>query len=566
MKRSVRLLVVVVLILFEASAAWGFEGLGPQSVRGNTPASAHLDPGSRSRQAPSLTSLSHDGLSRVFMHGEIDAATYALERVRSLFSLRAVRAEYGHVARPDPRSTTMLFRDLSRNVRYLSGSDQEEAERYLARPDDGGADPNGLGYSVAGRSACSINFCVHWVETTSDAPPLTDADGTGLPDWVETITTILEEVRSTEVSTLGYRAPKSDATSVNHGADGRIDVYLVDIGPTYGITISDDPQSADPNYPYWDSSVYLVLDNDFSASQFPGANGIPALEVTAAHEFFHAVQAAYDWYEDNWFLESTATWMEEVVYDNINDNRQYLGSSPLRQPFVPMDFGNPARSNLYGDWIFWEFLTGYFGRNRPDLSVVQRVWQLADGSAGGPDYYSTAAIDQMAAERDSSFRFAFADFAAANALPKVYYEEGGSYPAPRFKNFALTANKPRLGPAAVRLDHLTSAYVDFKPGTGISRTAKLLVAVDLPSSSQGSEATVLVHMKAGAVRFIVMKLNGRGNGDVRVPFGRGRVSQAILVLTNASARFNCWQQTWFSCQGRPRDDRGAYAFVAEVLD
>jgi hypothetical protein len=355
----------------------------------------------------------------------------------------------------------MLFRDLARNVRYLTGSDRDEAERNLARPDDGGADPNGLGYSVASKSACSINFCVHWVETTSDAPPLTDADATGLPDWVETTTAILEDVRSTEVSTLGYRAPKPDATSVNHGPDGRIDVYLVDIGPTYGITISDDPQSADPNYPYWDSSVYLVLDNDFSATQFPGAYGFPALEVTVAHEFFHAVQAAYDWYEDGRLMESTATWMEEEVDDNINDNRQYLGSSPLRQPFVPMDLGNPARSNLYGDWIFWEFLTGYFGGNQPDLSVVQRVWQLADGSAGGPDYYSTAAIDQMAAERDSSFRFAFADFAAANALPKVYYEEGGSYPAPRFKSFALTANKPRLGPAGVRLDHLTSAYVSL---------------------------------------------------------------------------------------------------------
>jgi hypothetical protein len=86
MKRSARLLIVVVLVLFQASAASGSEGLVPQSVRGRTPASAHLDSGSRSRQAPSLTSLSHDGLSRMFVQGEIDAATCALERVRSLFS------------------------------------------------------------------------------------------------------------------------------------------------------------------------------------------------------------------------------------------------------------------------------------------------------------------------------------------------------------------------------------------------------------------------------------------------------------------------------------------------
>jgi hypothetical protein len=37
------------------------------------------------------------------------------------------------------------------------------------------------------------------------------------------------------------------------------------------------------------------------------------LKVTAAHEFFHAVQFAYDIGEDGWLMESTATWMEEHV-------------------------------------------------------------------------------------------------------------------------------------------------------------------------------------------------------------------------------------------------------------
>ena len=51
---------------------------------------------------------------------------------------------------------------------------------------------------------------------------------------------------------------------------------------------------------------------------------INALRVTAAHEFFHAIQFAYDVKEDLWFMEGSATWVEDEVYDSINDNYQFL--------------------------------------------------------------------------------------------------------------------------------------------------------------------------------------------------------------------------------------------------
>ena len=49
-----------------------------------------------------------------------------------------------------------------------------------------------------------------------------------------------------------------------------------------------------------------------------------ALQVTAAHEYFHLVQFGYDINEDGWIMESTATWAEDEVFDSINDNAQYL--------------------------------------------------------------------------------------------------------------------------------------------------------------------------------------------------------------------------------------------------
>jgi hypothetical protein len=83
-------------------------------------------------------------------------------------------------------------------------------------------------------------------------------------------------------------------------------VYLADVGANglYGYCTTDDPSAFDPNYPYFDVSAFCVVDNDMSPSQFQGgANRVPALQVTLAHKFIHAVQAAYDWFEDAWFME-----------------------------------------------------------------------------------------------------------------------------------------------------------------------------------------------------------------------------------------------------------------------
>ena len=56
-----------------------------------------------------------------------------------------------------------------------------------------------------------------------------------------------------------------------------------------------------------------VLDNDYKSRQFPTNTPVENMQVTAAHEYFHAVQFAYDITDDLWFLESTATWAEDEL-------------------------------------------------------------------------------------------------------------------------------------------------------------------------------------------------------------------------------------------------------------
>ena len=517
------------------------------------------------RKSVSVVPVAVDGLTRALAGGRVTEAQYSLQRAASLFALQGVRARFGRVLRTDPRLATLVLRDLAIRIHQLSGHDRKRGLAILARPDDGvGVDPNG--YSVPSEVMCS-NVCLHWVESTTDAPPLTDADLSGFPDWVETTSSVLEEVWQTEVVRYGYRPPKSDLTSANHGPDGRLDVYLADIGDDglFGYCTTDDPDLLDGVYPPWDGSAYCVLDNDYNAAQYgTRSSGLVGLRVTAAHEFFHAVQFGYDALEDLWFMESTAVWMEDEVFDNINDNRVYLRSSSMAQADVPVDYG--GKFFLYGNWIFIRFLTEYFGsRAAGDPSVVRDAWELADGSLGGPDYYSMQALAQVARERDSDLSWAFADFGAFNLAPKRFYDEGSAYRAPRIdKSFGMTAAKSDTGWSTVRTDHMTNRYIRFRPGRGIGSTAKLALGVDAPPARTGPQATAVVFFKSGAVRFVPFRLNARGDAVRKVPFGRGSVRNVVLVLTNASTRFKCWLGSIFSCQGRPRDDNQKYFHRAVV--
>lgn len=551
--------VLVTLMVKVAEPAWGM----PREPRSDDRVSASPPP-RPTRKSVSVVPVAVDGLTRALEGGRVTEAQYSLQRAASLFALQGVRARFGRVLPSDPRLATLVLRDLAIRIHQLSGAERKRGLAILARPDAGvGADPDG--YSVPSEVTCSINVCLHWVESSLDAPPLEDVDLSGFPDWVETTAGVLEDVWQGEVVEHGYRPPKSDLTSTSHGPDGRLDVYLADVGDDglFGYCTTDDPDLLDGIYPPYDGSAYCVLDNDFSVAQFgTRSSGLVGLRVTAAHEFFHAIQFSFDALEDLWFMESTAMWMEDEVFDNVNNNRLYLRTSSMVQGDVPIDYGRGFF--IYGNWIFIRFLTEYFGsRAAGDPSVVRDAWELADGSLAGPDYYSMQALAQVARERRSDLSWAFADFGAFNLAPKRFYDEGSAYRTPRSdKSFGMTAAKSDTGWSTVRTDHMTNRYISFRPGRGIGSTAKLALGVDAPPARTGPQATAVTIFRSGAVRFFPFRLNAHGDAVRRVPFGRGSVRHVVLVLTNASTRFRCWLGSIFSCQGRPRDDNQKYFFRA----
>jgi hypothetical protein len=530
------------------------------------------------RQLPAPALVANDGLERALTQGRLTEAQYALERARSLFQLGAVRREFGDVERPGSRDATLILRDLALRLRELSGAERREAERLLARPDDTDGVPPGTGNGwTANESTLSplcgadigldANVCVHWVDEIGDpdAPQPEDSDpANGIPDQVDATLAELETVWDKEIGELGYRAPQDDSDSANDGGGPELDVYLDDIGTPdvslFGYCTTDDPAAEDPFV--FAFSAYCVLDNDYIAPQFgvpPEEHGF--LKVTAAHEFHHASQFAYDGVEDLWFMEGTATNMEETVYPTVNDNVFFLNLySPLTRPASPLDRGGFGDSE-YGSWIFWRFLEERLYRGDPN--VIRRVWNRARAELPtDPDEYSLQAVARVLRNDGIHLADAFVRFAVANRLRN--YADGNLYPrTPTDRTFRIGPAQRRTAWQARRMNHLTTRYFSFRPRSGVPRRARL--GLNVEAHPRGGRARVIVFTKGGNRSVLTIRLDGQGDGHRRVPFGRN-VRRVDLVLSNGSSRirdcFSDFFEPFYSCFGVPKDDRRTYRFRA----
>ena len=452
----------------------------------------------------------------------------------------------------DRGDATLALRDLALSRADLPAPARAEAARLLARPTDGGNDPRGDAYSTAETTpVCSEVVCVHYVATTGDRPAPGDQDQDGVPDYVALTLATATHVHQTYVG-AGYRAPKPDGT---RGGDDRVDVYLKDIGKfgLYGYCATDKERiPADRDVP-----AYCVVDNDYASNEFPDNTPRQNLEVTLAHEYFHAVQFGYDYGEDAWFMEATATWAEDEVFDDVNDNVQYLPDSPMTRPASAMD--QFTRSFHYGTWIFFRYLTEQLPQRTGTMpSLVRAMWTLADDAQGGRDRYSLQAIKQALNQRGVPLTEAFAGFAQANRMPGRTYAEGKDlkYPGSKLDEVTTLTQRNRVAPELrARLDHLTSTTVRYVAGIGLGQAGwRLRLNFDLPATRRGAAAVVTVIKKGGPPQVRTVRLDSTGAGSMLTQFSNSTVKAVEVTLVNAGDHYTCRRGTRFSCSGRSRDD------------
>jgi len=236
---------------------------------------------------------------------------------------------------------------------------------------------------------------MHAIDTTSTIVP-------GTPDWLIIADRALHCSWHLLVDSLGFMPPPMDSVSyADDPPGGAYDIYFTDFS-FYGMTYPENLVLSTSRLQ--DYTGYMTIENDFQG--YP-TEGIPALQVTLAHEFFHLIHLGYAYktgasgfnVEDLWWYELSSTWFENVAYPDVDD---YLN-------YAPQYFNFPKaldETTGYDVGQYGEVLSSY---HKPLL--MESIWQdFIDNSA-------YASIDMgLSSKAGLSFADSYQKFAGWNLI------------------------------------------------------------------------------------------------------------------------------------------------------
>jgi hypothetical protein len=445
------------------------------------------------------------------------------------------QAQAALAGQPTAGDASTALAALSAALPSLSAAERRRGEALLARPTDGANDPFDDGYTAPVRAAASEHFCVFWVESGADAVPLADGNGNGIPDYIDVVGAVSEEVWAAEHARLGWRAPPSDGTLGCSTPDGRprVDVYTKNVGANglYGYA------GVDPGQQGTRVHSFLVIDNDQAEfiPQYGGA--LPPMQVTLAHEYNHVIQYGYDLLQDAWVFESTATWMEEQVYPAVNDYLQYLRPW-VREVETPLTKFSNRSLKVYGSAVWDHFLSRRLGTR-----VIINAWEATPQT--NPKHLGAQGFDRAikGARGNRDFLSEFVRFAAATAEWRStgVFPDSSLYPEVRRSGTIATSERffDRFN-----MDHTTFRLANVPNPSGRA------IRLELQGPRRIALGLALVGRignGAGArVITVVRDLPRGGNGAVTIS-RPGRFSRLTAVLVNGeigvrgfSARAGDW--------------------------
>ncbi len=293
------------------------------------------------------------------------------------------------------------------------------------------------------------HFRIHYDTTGFNAASMLDVNELPLPGtseaYVDSVGAVFNAVLDAEVSMLGYASPIAPGDIYN--------IYCSDIG-FYGLTQTTDRigTTTPPRF-----SSFIEIDNDFRGFYSAGLQG---LRVTAAHEFHHAIQfAGYGfWNGMEYLMEITSTWMEDVVYDDVNDFVQYLRDPYVPTPIARGQFAAPELSFTATNGLieYSRCIWGKYLERRHSRDLMRSIWEAIRSSP------PLDAMDQALLAAGSSFREAFLEWSGWNSrtwgsADTVHgYRESASFPPVRIRATYDYASPSRSYPDSINA--LSSGY------------------------------------------------------------------------------------------------------------
>lgn len=450
-------------------------------------------------EAPTPARGFHDRLAEALQKGEIDENQAALYRLYAVVAAERLPAHLRTEAEdlpqarragapppesyPIDRCGTLAVRAARARLASMPPELRAEVEALIGSP----RPQVRTAPRTAGKTASHAfpnwietpNFSIEWgpnLTNEDGSVPLRDDNANGIPDVAELWASYFEATYQQEVVTHGFSRSGLTANLVpvylgNSDPSTTLDNIS---GSTYAITYDDLP------------TPYVLVNNNlqFVPPNGEGSFGLAkirgAMKVTAAHEFFHVLQfltpLPYAWNDDqdDWWLETSATWMEDEVFDAVDDYYQYFPGTTGWARFVeaglPVNFNDPHYiTRAYGGVIFAKYLSEHVG----GAASIKDIWTLIAGSRRILNSLDVYAQDKGFAGLGELFL----GFAGANAT--MDYREGPNYGAVPVRKESLSANSSTDGLSVP--DYLGATYLRKTVGTG-GLTASLTAT---PASTWG---------------------------------------------------------------------------------
>ncbi len=435
-----------------------------------------------------------DKIDQAQTKGRLTADQAILLKVQALKGAKILPEEYRADQSLPERCGTRVTTEAVEVWDSYSSETQTALRQILARPGQQKSlvSPDGF-------------FMIHYDTAGPHAVPADDEDLSGVTDYVENLARYADSSYRMEVLQLGYFSPPPDG-------DGKYDIYTQNLGTgLYGYC---EPESPGPA-PWTDYTSFIVVHHTFFG--FPPNNDPDgpqkgAMKATVAHEFHHAIQFAYNASGSGriWFMEITSTWMEDVVFDPVDDNYNYLPVF-FAEPHTPL---TNTGIHMYASFIWNQYLAQNFG---PD--IIRQAWQE------NISFNAAQALDRVLQTRSSNLgkefsRFALWNFYTGSRDDGQHYEEGGFYPEMVLHH---NAGGPVISGRSRSIFALAAQYETFPSADSIEKSR--VTFTGRPTGVWG--AHVLFH-NPPVLRAYPFNLIANNQGDTTF-FGLDSFPRVILI-------------------------------------
>lgn len=480
--------------------------------------------------------------------GVSDPAALAVLRQAQAIAMPSHALQRMSLAAPEPKAAedqgdaTPMMVALARVYPRLDATDQATARAILSPST----------FSCAGDTVGTYqtletdHFAISYTTTAGDSNAVDPKLSNGENAYVAGIADILENhVYAHEITQMGFHPPLVKTGTL-------IPIQLCNISPGYYGYCAPDPTGTGNA-----RAASCTLRNSYDPAtcsqahpsaciyydpRLDGSDVNAPVKVTAAHEFFHAVQFAQNAFPFTdtpplWLMEGTAVWMESQVYPGIHDYLQYLPATAIKNPGTPFnikvtsdDFSDSNGAlwpfTVYGNFAFFKFLSGWLHDN----GAVRQLWNYLGAHHG---VSPMTAVNAVLGVHRRALVGMLLNWSIWNTLPPGSYPDRGIYaPVGWWQIRKLDRSKRRYTSPLAQVRPYADAPIRINRGANVRPGTRLRVVVSGPSYRAGGYYTYRISRTNGTQLTVTRQIGLHGSAFI-IPFNRS-VSFAAFTLNNTS--------------------------------